>query len=238
MNNFSNYNSNQMSNGDFNNNYQNQNQMNFGYSNENMGNGGNVGNMGNMGNMGGMTNMNNPDMISLNSNNFNGTTLNELSGDNKYEDNNSLIKSLTKEIINNLKENNIDIYDNLSKKYDDFDSDSSSKKKKKKKKKSKENKDLDDEVIKEELQDYVLDSNPVPATNSFLSSIFDGGFEYKDFLILFILYFILSQEMIKDFFAKYFTCLNPDDEGKINIQGVIVYGLILTIFFILLKKLF
>lgn len=185
---------------------------------------------------------NNIDTISLSSNDYNGTNLNDISiRDNKYEDNSSLIKSLTKEIISNLKENNIDLYDNLTlKKYDESDSDTSSKKKKKKKK----NKDKDkykeeqEETLKEELQDYILESNPLPSTNSYLSWIFDSCFNYKDFLILFILYFILSQEMIKDFFSKYFTSLNPDDEGKVNIQGVIIYGLILTIFYMLIRKFF
>jgi uncharacterized HAD superfamily protein len=31
-------------------------------------------------------------------------------------------------------------------------------------------------------------------------------------------------------------CLNPDDEGKVGIKGVIVYGLILTIIFMISKK--
>lgn len=250
MNNFSN----QMQMGDFNNNLNNpnpnpnnNNNNNYPSQNQNQ----NQYNPGTSNNQIGYGNANtnvNMDTISLNSNDYNGTSLNDLSGDNKYEDNNSLIKSLTKEIMNNLKENNIDIYDNLtSRKYDDSDSESSGKKKKKKKKHKKDKDrdrdldldyDLDYEPIKEELQDYVLDSNPVPASNGYLSWLFDSGFDYKDFLILFILYFILSQEMIKDFFAKYFNCLNPDDEGKINIQGVIVYGLILTIFFMLVKKFF
>jgi hypothetical protein len=185
---------------------------------------------------------NNIDTISLSSNDYNGTNLNDISiADNKYEDNSSLIKSLTKEIISNLKENNIDLYDNLtSKKYDESDSDSSSKKKKKKKKnKDKEKyKEEQEENLKEEFQDYILESNPLPSTNSYLSWIFDSCFNFKDFLILFILYFILSQEMIKDFFSKYFTSLNPDDEGKVNIQGVIIYGLILTIFYMLIRKFF
>jgi hypothetical protein len=42
--------------------------------------------------------------------------------------------------------------------------------------------------------------------------------------------------MIKDLFGSYFTCLNPDDEGKVGVKGVIVYGLILTIIFMLSKK--
>jgi len=66
---------------------------------------------------------------------------------------------------------------------------------------------------------------------------FDECFNYKDFLVLFILYFILSQEMIKDFFSKYFNCLNPDTEGKVGVQGVIIYGLILTVLFMLVRKL-
>ena len=159
----------------------------------------------------------------------------------KYEDNNSLIKSLTKEIINNLKENNIDIYDNLTNKMNndsDSYSDLSSSKKKKKKKKNK-NKEIEEELnIKEDLQDFIIESNPVPATNSYLGWFFDECFNYKDFLVLFTLYLLLSQEMIKDFFSKYFTSLNPDDEGKINVQGVIIYGLILSVLFVLIRKLF
>ena len=174
------------------------------------------------------------DLISLDSNNYNGTNLNDLSP-NKYEDNNSLIKSLTKEIINNLKENNVDIYDTLSsnKDYDsDSESESLNKKKKKKKNKNKE------KTLKEDLEDYIIESNPIPSTNSYLSWIFDDCFNYKDFLILFILYFILSQEMIKDFFSRYFTSLNSDDEGKVGVSGVIIYGLILTVMFMIIRKFF
>lgn len=174
------------------------------------------------------------DLISLDSNNYNGTNLNDLSP-NKYEDNNSLIKSLTKEIINNLKENKIDIYDTLSSnKYDDSDSESESLNKKKKKKKNKDK----EKTLKEDLEDYIIESNPIPSTNSYLSWIFDDCFNYKDFLILFILYFILSQEMIKDFFSKYFTSLNSDHEGKVGVSGVIIYGLILTVLFMIIRKFF
>ena len=67
--------------------------------------------------------------------------------------------------------------------------------------------------------------------------IFDESFDVKDFFLLLGIYFLLSQNMIKDFFGKYFSCLNPDDEGKVHIQGVIVYGLILTTMYMLLKKL-
>ena len=197
-------------------------------------------NLGNLGNLG-----NNMDTISIGSNHLNGTSLNDLSGVgiNKYEDNNSLIKSLTKEIISNLRENNIDLYDNMSKKssssnydidnesnnYNDSESEDNYKKKKKKKNKEK--------TLKEDVQDYIEKSNPLPSTNNYIPSIFDDYFNYKDFLVLFILYFILSQYMVKDFFARYFSSLNPDDEGKVNIQGVIIYGLILSVLFIVIRKL-
>ena len=97
--------------------------------------------------------------------------------------------------------------------------------------------------IKETIEDFMVNNetlNSIPGNEEigYTQWFFDECFNYKDFIVLFVVYFILSQEMIKDFFAKYFTSLNPDDEGKINIQGVIVYGLILTIFYMLIRKFF
>ena len=162
---------------------------------------------------------------------LNGTNLDDLDNNKVYnqrkknDDNTSLIKTITKEIIHNLKDKNLELNDisngdDLS----NYSSKSSSKKKNKK--------------IKESIEDFVTSENPIPSTNNYFKSLFNNYFNIKDFLILFILYFILSQEMIKDFFAKYFSSLNPDDEGKINVQGVIVYGLILTVLFMIIRKLF
>jgi hypothetical protein len=208
------------------------------------------------------SNMSNDNLInmanSIDPNSLNGTSLDDngatkiYSNRNKNNDNTSLIKSLTKEIINNLKENNMSLYDNSSINSrnikinsSDIDNDylddsadenisnisSSSSKKNKKHKKKKE---ID---IKETIEDFVV-NNEMPNPTNYIHWFFDDCFNYKDFLILFILYFVLSQEMIKDFFARYFTCLNPDDEGKIGVQGVIIYGLILTILFMIVKKFF
>lgn len=190
---------------------------------------GNLGNISNSNtNMGNLANGNygigNLSNMSSQRVDLNGTSLNDLSVS-KQDDNSSLIKSLTKEIISNLKDSNIDLYDKKDR-HDDTDSESSSRKRKKKKDKS----------IKEDLQDYMEEQNPIPSTNKYLSMIFSDSFSVKDFFLLFGLYFLLSQSMIREFFAKYFTCLNPDDEGRINIQGVIVYGLILTVLFMMLKK--
>lgn len=218
-------------------------------------------------------NLSNDNLINIANNidpySLNGTSLddNEISKmysqKNKMDDNKSLIKSLTKEIINNLKENNMSLYDNSSinsrtRKNINIDVDDddcigdnisanssnsnrssgthySSSDSSKKIKKNKKKKDITD--LKETIEDFVV-NNETPNPTGYVQWFFDDCFNYKDFLILFILYFVLSQEMIKDFFAKYFSSLNPDDEGKIGIQGVIIYGLILTILFMIIKKLF
>jgi len=70
---------------------------------------------------------------------------------------------------------------------------------------------------------------------SIIDYIYDV-FLLKDFLIIFILYLFLSQDMIKDFFANYFTCINPNEDGKVGIKGVVIYGLILAVLFVLVKN--
>ena len=162
-----------------------------------------------------------------------------------------LIKSVAREIINGLKENNMSLYDNSSinsykkNNHTDYDNDvkdytSDNYSTSSKKSKSSKSKNKVKEVV-ETIEDFVIDagsSNSTKSYSDYTGWFFDECFNYKDFLILFILYFVLSQEMIKDFFAKYFSSLNPDDEGKIGVQGVIIYGLVLTILFMVIKKFF
>lgn len=195
-----------------------------------------------------MSNQNPNDYIS---NNFGGT-LNQVQipsnfvAANNQSDNKSLIKSLTKEIINNLKENNMSLYDNSSinsrarnKNSSVLDEDiyvsdeeNIGNEHKAKRKKNKKIKD-----IEETIENFVVDGE-IPNKSDYAGWFFDECFNYKDFILLFVIYFILSQEMIKDFFSKYFSSLNPDSEGKVGVQGVIIYGLILTILFMLARNLF
>jgi hypothetical protein len=152
-----------------------------------------------------------------------------------------LIKSITRELINNLKENNISLRDeNMSsqsknKKYSNIDLEESS-----------SVLDEDEEPTyktkkheyKDELKkglEHVMVENGLPSSTS--SYMFDDMFNIKEFVILFGLYFLLSQEMVKDLFAQYFTSLNPDDMGRVQVKGVIIYGLILTVLFMIFKKL-
>jgi hypothetical protein len=167
-----------------------------------------------------------------------------------------LIKSITREIMNNLKENNISLHDDnttyqskrknseydnieLSNQYDLTDNpyinnheNSENSNEKKKSKKSYKYKD----EIKKGVE-HMLSENGVPASEDVSSYIFDDLFNLKDVIVLFGVYFLLSQEMIKDLFAQYFTSLNPDDTGKVHVKGVIIYGLILTILFMVFRKL-
>ena len=172
-----------------------------------------------------------------------------------------LIKSVAREIINGLKDNNMSVYDNSSinsykggkstnyecddddDKDDDDDNENnsrSSNRSNKSKSKSKSKSKNKVKNVVESIEDFIIDGETkgTKSYSEYAGWFFDECFNYKDFLVLFILYFVLSQEMIKDFFAKYFSSLNPDYEGKICVQGVIIYGLILTVLFMVIKKFF
>jgi hypothetical protein len=200
-----------------------------------------------------LSNLNGTNLMTLQEQNtpqFNMQPNNISSGLNINQDKH-LIKSITQELINNLKENNISLHDDTSMNYlknKTFDSNINNEHdnysediKIKKSKKTKKNKELIENLeYEQELQkglEYVMTENGIPASSKISSYIFDDWFNYKEFIILFGVYFLLSQEMIQDLFAQYFTSLNPDNEtGKIHVKGVIIYGLILTVSFIILKK--
>jgi hypothetical protein len=172
------------------------------------------------------------DMLSLND--LNGTAIDILSDDstnipvkklfnktNTRNDNESLIKSLTKEIITNLQKNN-----NLVEETDDQFEEEDNIEEFRQSKKTKTPHPTKSSKKKEKFENI----------NGYYGVIFDNCFGIKDFILLFVIYFLLSQDMIKDFFSKYFSSLNADSDGKVNVQGVIIYGLILTVFFTISRK--
>ena len=205
---------------------------------------------------------NNPPMNNMDSIN-NIQTFNNLP--NNIGQDKHLIKSITRELINNLKENNISLHDDnttynsnftknsnkikIGKKNNDFDSSNENNFNNEnyndnfsnqtedivKNKKSKKIYEYKDDLKKG--FENMMTENGIPATSNISSYIFDELFNLKEFIILFGVYFLLSQEMVKELFAQYFTSLNPDDSGKVHVKGVIIYGLILTILFMVLKKL-
>ena len=155
--------------------------------------------------------------------------------------NKNIIKNITNEIITNLKdESQDDLFRASTNVDDDLDNSITEEEQpcdnKKKNNNKDKNKDKLDNLIKDNLENFVEDKIPIKNSKNFLSYIFNDCFGIKDFILLFSIYFILSQDMIKDLFSGYFTCLNPDEEGKVGVKGVIVYGLILTTIFMLSKK--
>jgi hypothetical protein len=195
--------------------------------------------------------------------------LNNTQNNNVIGQDKNLIKSITRELINNLKGNNISLHDDNTTYNSNFTKRSNNKKIEKKIDNfdySNDNYDDDnydnlnyDEnnsnqshpiiknkkikkiyEYKDDLKkgfEHMMTENGVPASSNVSSYIFDDLFNLKEFIILFGVYFLLSQEMVKDLFAQYFTSLNPDDSGRVHVKGVIIYGLILTILFMVLKKL-
>lgn len=54
-------------------------------------------------------------------------------------------------------------------------------------------------------------------------------------LILLTLYVILSQPFVVSLFSTYITHLNPTDDGSISMSGILIYGLILTLLFVVTR---
>ena len=102
--------------------------------------------------------------------------------------------------------------------------------KKKRKKKEKEN---DTEVDQESEQDTLSSDNVVLETVELESNYLKL---FTEFIILLSLYVILSQGFVVTFAAKYIHQLNPTEEGTINLSGIIIYGLIITILFLVIRK--
>lgn len=59
---------------------------------------------------------------------------------------------------------------------------------------------------------------------------------FKDPIIIIILYVLLSQNFIKKFVGKYINEINPSDNNNVSLFGVIIYGSILAFFFTITKK--
>lgn len=97
------------------------------------------------------------------------------------------------------------------------------------------NNDKSEKLIKTKL-------NKINTVNSSTSSknknILERLMSYesmKDFLIIFVLFFLLSQDMIKEFFSELIPYLKPNDEGRVGIQGVVAYGLLLALLFLVVR---
>jgi hypothetical protein len=80
-----------------------------------------------------------------------------------------------------------------------------------------------------------IKNKDVEKNKNYINEIFKKYINVKEFIALLLLYVILSTEYVKNFFASYITCLNPDDQGVISITGIIAYGVILCSLFVIIR---
>lgn len=83
--------------------------------------------------------------------------------------------------------------------------------------------------------DQVKLNEEIETKKKIFDNVFKNYINLKDFFVIFVLYVILSFDFVKDFFANIFTQLNADDEGKVGFTGVLIYGLILAVLFVIVK---
>jgi hypothetical protein len=224
MNNMNNLNNMNISNNSNNSNNMSGTNMNDTYMNNlhvNNNNMNNQNNQNNMNNRGFIENPNNnfaDALKEINETKFNGTDLNYKQSGGSVSDNESLINTITNEISNRLGA------DKKISSINELKENINNKEKNKEKNKPK--------TIEKMTKDS---SSEVKKSNDIIEKILSYD-DVRDFMIIFAVFFLLSQDMIKDFFSEYVTYLNPDDEGKIGVKGVFVYGVLLAVLFLVIRK--
>lgn len=153
------------------------------------------------------------------SGNTGGTPITQLRQDvtntQRFNDNESLysaesIKTSTdlREMINdinsNIKKKEVNIEENKKEEKENNDKEYDEVQIKKMKKKNKKNK-----CKQTEFEDYIY-----------------------DFILLFIIFMLMSQQFVKNFIGTYIKAININEYGVVPISGVVIYGLIFVSLFI------
>lgn len=141
---------------------------------------------------------------------------NKINNNETNVDNNKMDDDVSDNKIKNLVDeitNNIDNMENIYEKYESSDNNENSNKKSKKKNK-----------------------NSDPGENE--KNNYDIYFEkWKDSIVIFIIYIILSLPSIQTFIGKYIKYINPDPiTCTVPMYGVVIYGIILSIIYYVVKN--
>jgi hypothetical protein len=67
------------------------------------------------------------------------------------------------------------------------------------------------------------------------SSSFNIPEIFKDSILIWIIYMLMSQNFFKNLVGKYLTSINPNEEGIVTFSGIAMYGLVLVTLYILIK---
>lgn len=99
----------------------------------------------------------------------------------------------------------------------------------KKKKKEKVDTDTTDEEEKKEKK-----KKKSKKESSIMSNIVVPEF-FKDGVLIWVIYMLMSQNFFKKLVGKYLNSINPSEDGVVSNLGVAMYGLILITLFTLIK---
>lgn len=159
------------------------------------------------------------------------------------------IRNMVHNINNRLGNDLNDVRDNVS--FDlsnqSMDSESSKKqfikymknKKEHEEKLKKKLKKLKKKKMKEQEKDEDTDSDEAEEKSDYIAFYNVGKHlnkDTKELLLLVLIYCILSLGFIKKTVGGYISYINPDETGKYSYVGVLIYGILLAILFISLRK--
>lgn len=96
---------------------------------------------------------------------------------------------------------------------------------------------VDMEKLARDINNNIIDVNTdSDTTTQEQEGSFDMPYMFKEAIVLLLLYVVLSYGPVKGTIGKYLTIINPNEEGVVSMTGVVIYGLILVILFITIKK--
>ena len=90
--------------------------------------------------------------------------------------------------------------------------------------------------LKGDEKDKTSNNKDINEKKHFINSIFKTHKQnIKDFLIIVVAYIILSTETARTFIGSYITSINPNEEGIVGFNGILIYGIILALLFIIIR---
>lgn len=96
---------------------------------------------------------------------------------------------------------------------------------------------INDNISEEDIIKTEDNAAEIKESDQSQSSSFLGipGWLYEPLLLLAI-YLLMSQAFVKDNIGKYIKQINPDADGQVSFVGVLIYGIILVVVFMVAKK--
>lgn len=101
-----------------------------------------------------------------------------------------------------------------------------------KEKKTKDNDDTEEDTDNEEEKEDKGEKEEIDDKSDDEKKLFNM---IKEPLLLWSVYMLLSQDMIKNLIGAYVNAINPSDDGSVGVVGVALYGVIMVIMYFSLR---